>query len=90
MKERRQANQALNVFGQPLAPGGLDRVTGFYRDGCCNTDYDDVGIHVVCVRVTHEFLEFSKKRGDARGSARRRAARRSQAARHRPELKTRD
>jgi uncharacterized protein len=64
MKERRQANQALNVFGQPLAPCGLDPVTGFYRDGCCNTDYDDTGIHVVCVRVTREFLEFSKKRGN--------------------------
>jgi uncharacterized protein (DUF2237 family) len=63
MKERR-AEQALNVFGQPLAPCGLDPLTGFYRDGCCNTGYDDVGIHVVCVRVTREFLEFSRKRGN--------------------------
>jgi uncharacterized protein (DUF2237 family) len=39
-------------------------VTGFYRDGCCNTGYDDVGIHTVCVRVTREFLAFSKKRGN--------------------------
>lgn len=64
MKQQPQADRALNVFGQPLAPCGLDPVTGFYRDGCCNTDYDDVGIHVVCVRVTREFLEFSKKRGN--------------------------
>ena len=64
MKERRQADQALNVFGQPLAPCGLDPLTGFYRDGCCNTGYDDTGIHVVCVRVTREFLEFSRKRGN--------------------------
>ena len=63
MKERR-ADQALNVLGQPLAPCGLDPLTGFYRDGCCNTDYDDVGIHVVCVRVTREFLEFSRKHGN--------------------------
>jgi uncharacterized protein (DUF2237 family) len=63
MKERR-AEQALNVFGEPLAPCGLDPLTGFYRDGCCNTGYDDVGIHVVCVRVTREFLEFSRKRGN--------------------------
>ena len=63
MKERR-AEQALNVLGQPLAPCGLDPLTGFYRDGCCNTGYDDVGIHVVCVRVTREFLEFSRRRGN--------------------------
>ena len=64
MKERRQPEQALNVFGQPLAPCSLDPVTGFYRDGCCNTGYEDVGIHTVCVRVTREFLAFSKKRGN--------------------------
>jgi len=64
MKERRQANQALNVLGQPLVPCGLDPLTGFYRDGCCNTGYDDPGMHVVCVRVTREFLAFSKKCGN--------------------------
>jgi len=63
MKERR-ADQALNVFGQALAPCGLDPLTGFYRDGCCDTGYDDPGIHVVCVRVTREFLEFSRKHGN--------------------------
>ena len=63
MKERR-IDQALNVLGQPLQPCGLDPLTGFYRDGCCNTGYDDVGIHVVCVRVTREFLEFSRKHGN--------------------------
>ena len=63
MKERR-TDQALNVLGQPLQPCGLDPLTGFYRDGCCNTGYDDPGIHVVCVRVTREFLEFSRKHGN--------------------------
>ncbi len=65
MRDRRQeAEQALNVLGQPLQPCGLDPLTGFYRDGCCNTGYDDTGIHTVCVRVTREFLTFSRKRGN--------------------------
>ena len=65
MKDRRLAEQqALNVLGEPLQPCGLDPLTGFYRDGCCNTGYDDVGIHTVCVRVTREFLAFSRKRGN--------------------------
>jgi hypothetical protein len=65
MRDRRQeAEQALNVLGQPLQPCGLDPLTGFYRDGCCNTGYDDTGIHTVCVRVTREFLAFSRKRGN--------------------------
>ena len=63
MKERR-TEQALNVLGEPLAPCGLDPVTGFYRDGCCNTGYEDIGIHVVCAKMTREFLAFSKKRGN--------------------------
>ena len=64
MKERRQANQPLNVLGQPLVPCGLDPLTGFYRDGCCNTGYDDTGIHTVCIRATAKFLAFSKQRGN--------------------------
>ena len=63
MKERR-VEPALNVLGETLAPCGLDPVTGFYRDGCCNTDYEDVGIHVICAKMTREFLAFSKKRGN--------------------------
>ena len=46
------------------SPCSFDPLTGFYRDGCCNTGYDDTGIHTVCVRVTAEFLEFSKARGN--------------------------
>lgn len=64
MRERRRTQQALNVLGEPLAPCGLDPLTGFYRDGCCNTGYDDTGIHTVCVRVSREFLAFSKSRGN--------------------------
>jgi uncharacterized protein (DUF2237 family) len=64
MKERRAEAGALNVFGEALAPCGLDPLTGFYRDGCCNTGYEDVGIHVICAKMTREFLAFSKKRGN--------------------------
>lgn len=64
MKERRVPSHSLNVLGGPLAPCGLDPMSGFYRDGCCNTGYDDTGIHVVCAKMTREFLEFSRRRGN--------------------------
>ncbi len=57
-------DESLNVFGEPLAPCGTDPVTGFYRDGCCNTGEDDAGSHTVCVEVTRGFLEFSRFRGN--------------------------
>jgi uncharacterized protein len=57
-------SDAKNVFGEPLATCGQDPLTGFYRDGCCNTGYDDVGIHVVCAQLTREFLAFSRARGN--------------------------
>lgn len=55
---------AKNVLGSELEACGLDPVTGFYRDGCCNTGPQDSGLHLVCARVTSEFLEFSKGRGN--------------------------
>ena len=45
-------------------PCSYDPLTGYYRDGCCNTDVSDQGSHVVCVRVTAEFLAFSAARGN--------------------------
>lgn len=54
----------INVLGEPLVPCSDNPVTGFFRDGCCNTDSSDFGLHVVCVRVTAEFLEFSRSRGN--------------------------
>ena len=63
MRDRRVA-QALNVLGGPLVPCGLDPLTGFYRDGCCHTGYEDSGIHVICAQMTREFLEFSRSRGN--------------------------
>ena len=58
------AAMAQNVLGEDLAPCSLDPLTGFFRDGCCNTGAGDVGVHVVCTRVTKEFLEFSKAQGN--------------------------
>jgi uncharacterized protein (DUF2237 family) len=55
---------ARNVLGEKLLSCSEDPVTGFYRDGCCNVGPDDLGVHSVCVRVTAEFLEFSKARGN--------------------------
>ena len=53
-----------NVLGTELVVCGTDPMTGFYRDGCCNTGAQDAGLHVVCVEVSAQFLEFSKSRGN--------------------------
>ena len=53
-----------NVLGDELEPCGTDPVTGFFRDGCCNTRGDDFGAHTVCAEMTAEFLEFSKEAGN--------------------------
>ncbi len=55
---------AKNVFGEPLISCSEDPLTGFYRDGCCETGPEDVGVHTVCVVLTAEFLQFSKERGN--------------------------
>ncbi len=53
-----------NVLGQALEPCSLEPRTGWFRNGCCETDDNDVGRHVVCVLVTAAFLAFSKSRGN--------------------------
>lgn len=53
-----------NVFGDELQPCCLKPLTGFYRNGCCDTGPDDLGSHTVCVIITQPFLEFSKSRGN--------------------------
>ncbi|MFZ5566334.1 MAG: DUF2237 family protein [Pseudomonadota bacterium] len=55
---------AKNVLGTPLVPCSYDPLTGYYRDGCCNTDAQDSGSHVICARVTQAFLDFSVARGN--------------------------
>lgn len=53
-----------NVLGGPLASCSMKPLTGYFRDGCCHTDRSDLGRHVVCARVTEEFLAFSTARGN--------------------------
>ena len=57
-------DESRNVYGEPLATCGEEPVTGFFRDGCCNTSEQDTGSHTVCVKLTQEFLEFSRFRGN--------------------------
>lgn len=54
----------LNVFGEKLKTCSDNPLTGYFRDGCCNTDDSDAGIHTVCAIMTAEFLEFSKAAGN--------------------------
>ncbi len=55
---------AKNVLGTDLASCSTNPLTGFYRDGCCNTGSEDSGVHTVCTRVTEDFLAFSASQGN--------------------------
>ncbi|GAA4425360.1 DUF2237 domain-containing protein [Acidovorax lacteus] len=55
---------ALNVLGAPLVPCSYDPLTGFFRDGCCNTSAEDHGTHVICAKVTQAFLDYSVAQGN--------------------------
>lgn len=55
---------SINVRGGALAPCSDEPLTGFFRDGCCNTNDEDVGCHTVCAVLTDEFLQFSRSRGN--------------------------
>jgi uncharacterized protein (DUF2237 family) len=57
-------NDQRNVFGEPLSECCSKPLTGFYRNGNCETGPDDVGVHTVCARVDAEFLAFSKAAGN--------------------------
>lgn len=57
-------NEPKNVLGGELEPCSFDPLTGWYRDGCCNTDEADRGLHTVCAVVTAEFLAFSQSVGN--------------------------
>lgn len=57
-------DESLNVFGEPLESCSENPITGFYRDGCCNTSDADYGQHTVCVQVNREFLQYSRFRGN--------------------------
>lgn len=64
MDELLEMDEPLNVFDEPLEPCSRDPLTGFFRDGCCNTSDQDIGSHTVCVQVTEDFLSFSRFRGN--------------------------
>ncbi len=53
-----------NIYGEQLMPCSTKPMTGYYRNGCCDTDDDDLGVHSVCVVVTKEFLEYSRGIGN--------------------------
>ena len=55
---------ARNVLGEELIPCSLDPVTGFFRNGCCETGPHDMGLHTVCAVMTAEFLVFSAAAGN--------------------------
>jgi uncharacterized protein (DUF2237 family) len=59
-----RAGRPTNVMGGPLLPCSVAPITGFFRDGCCNTGPEDLGLHVVCAEMTADFLTFSHARGN--------------------------
>jgi len=61
---RRGREPSRNVLGTTLENCSLNPMTGFYRNGCCDTGAEDVGSHTVCVVMTAEFLAYSKSAGN--------------------------
>jgi uncharacterized protein len=59
-----QMADSKNVLGTALVPCSYDPLTGYFRDGCCKTDASDLGSHLICARVTEQFLEFSLLHGN--------------------------
>ena len=57
-------HNSYNILNNPLKICSLNPRTGFYRDGYCNTGSEDLGTHTVCTKVTNDFLNFSKERGN--------------------------
>ena len=53
-----------NVLGEELETCSIDPLTGWFRDGCCNTNEVDYGVHTVCARVSKKFLEWAKEAGN--------------------------
>jgi len=64
MNQSLNMDPSLNVLGEKLKPCSTSPMTGFFRDGCCNTGAMDTGKHTVCCQVTKEFLAFSKYLGN--------------------------
>jgi uncharacterized protein (DUF2237 family) len=64
MSEREDISKERNVLGGPLRACSYSPVTGYFRDGCCATHGEEGVAHLVCVRVTADFLQFSTERGN--------------------------
>jgi hypothetical protein len=62
--EKSMTHNASNVLGTPLEVCSRSPITGFFRDGCCNTGAGDFGAHLVCAVMTDDFLAFSKTQGN--------------------------
>ena len=59
-----QQDEEINVLGEPLHSCSDEPLTGFYRDGKCNTCEEDIGSHTVCIQASKEFLEYSRFKGN--------------------------
>ena len=59
-----EKERVTNIFGDEIEACCYDPMTGYFRDGFCNTDEHDYGSHVVCAVMTDDFLEFSKSKGN--------------------------
>ncbi len=57
-------DEPVNVLGGPLATCSIEPMTGWFRDGCCNTDDSDQGSHTICITVDEAFLTFSANAGN--------------------------
>ena len=64
MTKNSEFKKAKNILGTKLELCCTDPITGFFRDGYCNTNYQDTGTHIVCAIVTEEFLQFTKSMGN--------------------------
>jgi len=64
MTAAKKSTGAKNVLGTPITTCSKEPLTGFLRDGCCNTGPGDEGLHLVCSIMTAEFLKFSKDKGN--------------------------
>lgn len=59
-----ELDDSINVLGEPLLLCSDEPLAGFFRDGFCNTNKDDIGSHTVCIEVSQEFLEYSRFKGN--------------------------
>jgi len=64
MSDQPEIAASINVLGGTLNPCSTEPLTGFFRDGCCNTNDADLGSHTVCIQASQEFLEYSRFRGN--------------------------